>query len=86
MWSSFSSLLCFVYYPVSLLQVVLGKVVTRPAVLDEQLAKDIISYQDDKTFLTTLGGTLSTDDFYEGAVYGCEVCCSVDVKGWICNV
>ena len=47
--------------------------------LDEQLAKDIISYQDDKSFLTTLGGTLSTDDFYEGAVCGCEGTC-VDVR------
>ncbi|KAL5503285.1 hypothetical protein EMCRGX_G010209 [Ephydatia muelleri] len=46
--------------------IILGKRVTRPAVLDEQLAKAIVSCQDDKSYVTTLGGTMSTDDFYEG--------------------
>eukprot|EP00731_Ephydatia_muelleri_P028869 Em0020g513a len=46
--------------------IVLGEKVVRPAILDENLASDIIEHQDDKSFLTILGGTMGTDCFYEG--------------------
>ena len=47
--------------------------------LNETLANEIVSYQDDKSYKTILGGTMSTDDFYEGtcsyvALKGCVVC------------
>ena len=44
----------------------LGEKVVRPAILDENLASEIIEHQDDKSFLTILGGTMGTDCFYEG--------------------
>lgn len=50
----------------SLIQMVLGKAVTRPAVLDSKVAEEIYECGKDCDFLTMLGGTLCTDDFYEG--------------------
>ncbi|XP_026476382.1 uridine phosphorylase 2-like [Ctenocephalides felis] len=45
----------------------LGKVEHRPAILDENLAKDIQKMaQDDDPFQTVLGTTMCAHDFYEG--------------------
>ena len=49
-----------------LLQVVLGQKVARPCVFDQQLLQSILDCQNDDSFLTRLGGTMCTDDFYEG--------------------
>ena len=49
-----------------LLQVVLGQKVTRPCVFDQQLLQSILDCQNNNSFLTRLGGTMCTDDFYEG--------------------
>ena len=48
------------------LQVILGKVVSRESTLDQDIAKAILSCQNDNSFKTVLGGTMCTDDFYEG--------------------
>ena len=52
--------------PPSLFQVILGKVVSRDALLDQALAQELVSCQDDDSFQTVLSGTMCTDDFYEG--------------------
>ena len=49
-------------------QVILGKVVSREATLDQDIAQTILSCQTDHSFKTVLGGTMCTDDFYEGEV------------------
>jgi len=47
--------------------IILGKIVSRPAVLDQQLTQQILALgQPDDGFLTAKGKTISTDDFYEG--------------------
>ena len=48
------------------LQVIFGERKTRPAKMDQGVAEAILSYQDDTSFNTVLGGTMCTDDFYEG--------------------
>ena len=48
------------------LQVILGKTITRPAILDQELAESLLATQTDNTFNTSLGTTMCTDDFYEG--------------------
>lgn len=47
---------------------ILGKPVARPAELDLEVAKEIYECGKDCDFPTMLGGTLCTDDFYEGLV------------------
>ena len=47
-------------------QVILGEVVSRDSTLDQDIAKAILSCQNDNSFKTVLGGTMCTDDFYEG--------------------
>ena len=51
-----------------MVQVILGKVVSRPAKLCQSLARSIAGCGDkeDDVFQTVLGKTISTDDFYEG--------------------
>ncbi|CAI8040744.1 Uridine phosphorylase 2 [Geodia barretti] len=46
--------------------VVLGERKVRPAVIDQELARAIQSSQSDARFQTVLGGTMCTDDFFEG--------------------
>lgn len=46
--------------------VILGEVVSRPTVMDQDLVRSVLSCQDDHSFQTILGGTMCTDDFYEG--------------------
>lgn len=47
--------------------IILGKVVSRPAILDPQLAQAVAAKgRPDDHFLTVRGKTISTDDFYEG--------------------
>ena len=48
------------------MKVVLGERKVRPAVIDQELAKAIQSSQSDARFQTVLGGTMCTDDFFEG--------------------
>lgn len=50
------------------IQMILGKPVARPAELDLEVAKEIYECSRDCDFPTMLGGTLCTDDFYEGLV------------------
>ena len=47
-------------------QVILGEKVPRPTTMDQGLALKILDCQDDNSFRTALGGTMCTDDFYEG--------------------
>ena len=54
------------YYSLLLSQVVLGKTVCSPTVLDKDLAEDLLRTQKDFTYDTVLGRTMCTDDFYEG--------------------
>ena len=49
-------------------QMILGKPVARPAELDLKVAEEIYECGRDCDFPTMLGGTLCTDDFYEGLV------------------
>ena len=51
------------------MQVVLGKRSTRPAVLDSELAKELLACQESNGVNTILGTTMCTDDFYEGECY-----------------
>lgn len=71
-----------------LLQVVLGQKVVRPCVFDQQLVQSILDCQNDNSFLTRLGGTMCTDDFYEGVcmcVYSTfQLCCHSYL--YICGV
>ena len=60
-----------------MLQVILGERKTRPAVMDQELAQAILAAQTDKSFETRLGGTMCTDDFYEGVQSTCT--CSIVV-------
>ena len=50
------------------LQVVFGERKCRPTIMDQGVAEAIFSCQDDSSFKTLLGGTLCTDDFYEGKI------------------
>ena len=47
-------------------QVILGESVLRSTEMDQELAAEIASCQDNHSFSTVLGGTMCTDDFYEG--------------------
>ena len=47
-------------------KVILGKSVVRPAELDQATAKEIFQCGVDNGFKPLLGGTMCTDDFYEG--------------------
>ncbi len=44
----------------------MGKRVRRPSLLNQEVALEIQSCQDDHSFQTVLAGTMCTDDFYEG--------------------
>ena len=48
------------------MQVILGKVTSRDAVIDQELAREIASCSGDVP--TVLSGTMCTDEFYEGIV------------------
>ena len=48
------------------LKVILGKSVVRPVELDQGTAKEIFQCGVDSGFKPLLGGTMCTDDFYEG--------------------
>ena len=53
-------------------QIILGKVVSRPAKLDPRVARKLVAAGEGKDeYLTVLGKTISTDDFYEGQVFLC---------------
>ena len=43
-----------------------GKVVSRSTEMDQELAREIVSFHDSKDFVTVEGGTMCVDDFYEG--------------------
>ena len=64
--------------PLSLFQVILGKAVSRDALLDQALAQELVSCQDDDSFQTVLSGTMCTDDFYEGAAVNVHTILSPD--------
>ncbi len=51
------------------MQVVLGKRSTRAAVLDFELAKELLACKESNGVNTILGTTMCTDDFYEGECY-----------------
>lgn len=46
--------------------IILGKVVARPATVDQSLAKDLLEMGKHHDFPTVTGKTMCTDDFYEG--------------------
>ena len=46
--------------------IILGKVVTRPATVDQSLAKKLLETGEHHDFTTVTGKTMCTDDFYEG--------------------
>ena len=56
---------------------ILGKPVARPAELDLTVAEEIYECGKDCNFQPILGGTLCTDDFYEGlkALIYIILCC-----------
>ena len=45
---------------------VLGERKVRPAVMNQELAQSVLAAQSDKSFKTIAGGTMCTDDFFEG--------------------
>lgn len=47
-------------------KVILGSRVSRPTTMDVQLAGEILEAQRETKFLTRLGTTMCTDDFFEG--------------------
>ena len=49
-----------------IIQIILGKAIARPAELDLKVAEEIYECGKDCDFQPMLGGTLCTDDFYEG--------------------
>ena len=49
---------------------ILGETVSRSTAMDQGLAEELVSCQTDETFSTVLGGTMCTDDFYEGVFWG----------------
>ena len=53
---------------------ILGKPVARPAELDSTVAEEIYECGKDCDFQPMLGGTLCTDDFYEG-LKNAQICC-----------
>ena len=60
------------------MQVVLGERKVRPAVVDQELARAIQSSQSDTGFQTVLGGTMCTDDFFEGQLlYLTPIVCNI---------
>ena len=55
--------------------IILGRVVSRAAKLDPDLARSLLTTsQQEDMFRTVLGKTISTDDFYEGQVSVAEPC------------
>jgi len=46
--------------------IILGKVVPRPATMDQSLAKDLLEMGKQHDFTTVTGKTMCCDDFYEG--------------------
>lgn len=50
----------------SFLQVVLGERKIRPSLMNQELAQSILAAQNDTSYKTILGGTMCTDDFFEG--------------------
>jgi len=50
-------------------KVILGKPVVRPAEIDQPTAKEIFQCGVENGFNPLLGGTMCTDDFYEGNVF-----------------
>ena len=51
---------------ISAVQVVLGERKTRPSVMDQELVQSVLASQADTSFKTIAGGTMCTDDFFEG--------------------
>ena len=47
-------------------QIILGKIVPRPATMDQSLAKDLLEMGKQHDFSTVTGKTMCCDDFYEG--------------------
>ncbi len=52
--------------PLLLPQIILGKVVSRPADMDQSVATELFDMGKMHDFTTVTGKTLCTDDFYEG--------------------
>ena len=46
--------------------VILGERKMRPSVMSRELAESLLAVQDDKSYKTMVGGTMCTDDFFEG--------------------
>ena len=61
-------------------QVICGKVVSRSTEMDKELASEIVSSQDSNGFLTVEGGTMCTDDFYEGKYVRRSGCTMLDTN------
>ena len=47
-------------------QIILGKIVPRPATMDQSLARDLLEMGKQHDFTTVTGKTMCCDDFYEG--------------------
>ncbi len=47
-------------------QIVLGRVVSKPALLDSTVVRELVEIGKEFDFPTVRGKTLCTDDFYEG--------------------
>ena len=44
----------------------MGKIVARPSLLDQSLARELVELSSEADFSVVTGKTLCTDDFYEG--------------------
>ena len=75
-------------------QIILGNVVSRPAKLDPRVARKLVAAGEGKDeYLTVLGKTISTDDFYEGQVvftlglyHACSLTQTTDKDQWELSV
>ncbi len=55
------------FHQILCLQAILGKIVSRPAVLDAELVEELVSISEpDDHFRVVQGTTMCTQDFYEG--------------------
>ncbi len=52
--------------------------------MNQDVAQEIKSCQDDHSFKTVLAGTMCTDDFYEGLLFLCVLLAYTPVLVWHC--
>ena len=76
-----NSIYCIDLIVLFCVQAILGKKVIRPTKLDIGLAKRIQSCNSATDYEAILGGTMSTDDFYEGVFCFCDI--SSIVSPWL---